>query len=502
MPKKTFPRIGRAAPKAIGVSILLAVRLAVSAEISVTASYDEAIAAYRAGNYEQALNCLDKLEALDLKPPTHAEVQNLRALILMRECDYEAAESVLEGALELDPSLSNAKFNLAEIPFMNRDWVEARKRFERILVEESGDLGTDVRELVRFKIFLTFLLERNDAAAEEAMKNWEQTRPAVYYARAAIARNHGREEEARKWQIEAISKFGEATNKLYAESFYEVGWEQRPMTQRREDFAISSASERTQLEAGKALDKAASDVSSGHFENALTSLAHAEEQLPQQGLSHNMRAEILIKQGKLDQAESELRTALEIDPKLSGAAYNLAAIYFKRQQFSQARDQLEKLFAAATEPQSQQFLKYKVFLSFLLEGSEYQAELMMKRFTYTAETPAVYYAHAAWSFQHGEADRGKDWVQTAERLYSPALNLIFADDFYQLHWLSRSSDEPGSSKAASTIATLPDPPASLSMPMNSSNWTFEAGLAAPPPQFASQVKPDFFDPLPPAPLKP
>jgi tetratricopeptide (TPR) repeat protein len=456
MPRKTLPAIRGLMTKAFALSLvsLFVLHLTASAEINIPATYEEALSSYRAGSYTQALGCLNKLEPLALKPSTRAEVHNLRAVILMRGCDYEAAETNLRAALELAPSLSNAKFNLGEIAFLEQDWAEARSRFERILAEEGGDLDTEVRQLIRFKIFLTYLLERNDAAAGELIKTWEETSPMSYYGRAAIVRNRGAADEARKWLEMAETKFGEGASKLYRESFYEIGWERRPAAQARKDFGISSAAERAsrkQLEAERTLAHARTEVSSGHLDKALASIARVEEQLPSEGFSNSLRAEILIKENKLDEAESELCTALELNPNLHGAAYNLASIYFKRRQFSLARDELEKLYASATVEQSQQFLKYKVFLTLLLEGSDDQAELMMNRFTYTAETPALYYARAAWSFQHGAADRGQGWVETAERLYSPALNLIFVEDFYQLQWLTRTGNEVSSPEAASIV---------------------------------------------------
>ena len=57
----------------------------------------------------------------------------------------------------------------------------------------------------------------------------------------------------------------------------------------------------------------------------------------------------------------------------------------KGQELAQARDRLEKLFAVATDHRSQQLILYKVFLTFVLEGLDYQAELLRQRFSYTGE---------------------------------------------------------------------------------------------------------------------
>ena len=495
-PKRVF--VGKAFT--FSLLTLLSLQLTVSAETNPVTIYDEAISAYKGGRYDQAMQSLDQLETLDLKPSTRAEARNLRALIFMRECEYDSAEAFLHQALELEPSLFNAKFNLGEISFVNRNWGEARKRFESLLLGENGNLESDVRELIRFKIFLTLLLERKNGAAEEMMRTWEQSLPAAYYAHAAIARNQGHMQEATRWRSDAQTNFAAATTNLYLESFYEIGWEERPVTQPRKDFEIPSATERatrTELDAGKALASAREDVSSGHLERALASIAQAEKELPKQGFSHNLRAEILMKQGKLDEAENELQKALALTPKLSEASYNLAAIYFKRKQFSKAREELEKLFSVTRETQSQQFLRYKVFLTFLLEGSDYQAELMMKKFTYTAETPALYYAQAAWSFHHGQTEDGNDWIQTARRIYSPELNLIFADDFYPLRWLSGPVEKTPSLAESTSAASSTDPYQAQLQPITPTNWTFETGLMPPALQFTFPAGNDLLKPLPP-----
>ena len=427
--KRSSPkRVLLAKAVTLSMFVLLSVRFAHAAEAKIEATYDQAISAYNAGSYDQALKYLDSLEALDLKPSTRAEARNLRAIILMRECDYDAAEVTLHQSLELAPSLSNAKFNLGEISFLDRDWVEARRRFQRILVEDSTELESDVSQLIRFKIFLTFLLQGKEGVAEQIMKQWESASPAGYYARAAIARAQGHAEEGKKWLSVAETKFGQAASKLYLESFYEVGWVQRPETQSRQNFEIASSAEsesRLASETGKALLEARDDVA----------------------------------------------------PILREESYNLADDSLKLRQFARARDQLEKLFASATDRQSQQFILYKIFLTFLLEGSDYKANLLLKRFDFTDKIPALYYARGAWAFQHGDSASGRDWVQTAERIYSLAQNGLFLDDFYRLHWLDMTGDQISSSEiklVSPWLDTLSLPPA----PTTLSTWAAASTNAA------------------------
>jgi tetratricopeptide (TPR) repeat protein len=433
----------------LSILILFLARIPICAEVNVAATYDQAISAYKAGSYDQALASLDELEGSNLKQSVRAEVRNLRGIILMREHDYEAAQKTLEQALELAPSLSNAKFNLGEIAFLKRDWIEARRRFERILVEDSRDLESGVRQLISFKVFLTYLLEGNDSVAENLMKSWEQTSAPVYYARAAIAQERGSADEAKEWQNAAKTKFGTETDKLYAESFYELGWNERPASRQREYFEISSATERQrhlEVSAKEVLANVEGAVYAQYLKDGLFSPAESEKHPPDEGFLDTLRPQFLIGQKQLTGTEAPLCLAPNGGPSLAEPSDDRSGPILKSQELAQARDRLEKLFAVATDHRSQQLILYKVFLTFVLEGLDYQAELLRQRFSYTGETPALYYAHAAWAFQHGHSASGNDWVEAAERIYPPELNSLFLDDFYRLGWVDPDGDHISSTR--------------------------------------------------------
>jgi hypothetical protein len=62
---------------------------------------------------------------------------------------------------------------------------------------------------------------------------------------------------------------------------------------------------------------------------------------------------------------------------------------------------------------------------------------MMEEFQFTGDTPALYYAQAAWEYKHNNAQKAEDWTNSANKIYSPALNGVFADAFYDVGWLQR-----------------------------------------------------------------
>src|SRR5207244_10543964 len=107
-------------------------------------------------NFPQAVK---ELDAIDARQPGLAPSQNLRGVILMRQGVYDKAEAALLEASRLDPKFWNARFNLAEIPFLKKDWPAARSRFEALLSSSESDLASEASQLIQYKILLTYLLE-------------------------------------------------------------------------------------------------------------------------------------------------------------------------------------------------------------------------------------------------------------------------------------------------------------------------------------------------------
>lgn len=167
----------------------------------------------------------------------HAEKLAARGARLIQACEYEAAEVLLERALELQPNLWPARFNFARIPLRKRDWAEARTRFDAILVAEKKSENIQV---LRYEILLTRLLAGEEAAASEAIEQLERNpqSPAARYARAAVARQHDATDEARRW-LAAAAQVPDPFAPLYTESFSDLGWEPNDTA---EDLSLLSAS--------------------------------------------------------------------------------------------------------------------------------------------------------------------------------------------------------------------------------------------------------------------
>src|SRR5947207_1956793 len=134
------------------------------------AMYDKAFREFDANHYSATLKALD---AIDARQPNLAESLNLRGVILMRQGDYDKAEAALRKALQVEPKFWNASFNLAEIPFLRKNWAEARNRFEALVAGNSDEIQGETRLLIQYKVLLTFVLQGREKMVDWILNKFE-----------------------------------------------------------------------------------------------------------------------------------------------------------------------------------------------------------------------------------------------------------------------------------------------------------------------------------------
>ena len=446
---------------AIAVLVLgsLAADNVAPSKAELEAMYDKAFRAFDSSNFPEALKQLDSIDA---RQPDLAESQNLRGVIYMRQGIYDKAEAALREALRIDPKFWNARFNLAEIPFLRKDWAEARNRFQELLSSNASELQGEATQLIQYKILLTYLLEGKENMVDSILAKFELSpdTPAVHYANAAIALQQKNTQEARDWMAQAEKNFSPQLNKLFAESLYEVGWLQKQAGQQRAALELTSAAERTAKSkafAKSRIEQARQAFQQRDLTSALKFVNDADSADPNQAGIINLRGEILMEQKQFDQAEAEFKKALKADPKFRQAQFNLALVPLKKKDYTTARDRFEALLGktpGGDKSEGAQIIKFNIFMTFLLEGKESRAQKMMEQFQFTGDTPALYYAQAAWEFKHNNPNKATDWITSAKKIYSPALNLVFADSFYDLAWLQSPAVATSPAPAAEAATAL------------------------------------------------
>jgi len=421
--------------------------------------YDKAFRAFDANSFPEALKQLD---AIDARQPDLAESQNLRGVIYMRQGIYDKAEAALREALRIDSKFWNARFNLAEIPFLQKNWPEARNRFQELLSSNASELQGEATQLIQYKILLTYLLEGKENMVDSLLAKFELSpdTPAVHYANAAIALQQNKQDDAKKWMTQAEKNFSPALNKLFAESLYEVGWLQKQAGQTRAALELTSASDRaakSKAFARSRVEQARQAYQQRDFAGALKFVNDADAADPNQAATINLRGEIFLEQKQFDQAEAEFKKALKADPKFRQSQFNLALVPLKKKDYATARDRFEALLSktpGGDKSEASQLIKFNVYMTWLLDGKDSRAQKLMEQFQFTGDTPALYYAQAAWEFKHNNPTKATDWITSAKKIYSPALNVVFADSFYDLGWMQSPALATSPAPAAEAATAL------------------------------------------------
>lgn len=156
----------------------------------------EAMKSFKARDFKAALHFADKAD--EMSPPTIWTI-NVRGAVAIEKLEFEEGRRLSIKALEIDRGFLPARFNLAEIPFLQGNYQAARQGWLEIYNALPKDDPTT--ELLAYRICLTYLLEKDMARAKEWLEkipNPSQT-PAYHYANAAWERQSGRMDKWKEW---------------------------------------------------------------------------------------------------------------------------------------------------------------------------------------------------------------------------------------------------------------------------------------------------------------
>ncbi len=177
----------------------------------------EAVRAFNARDFAATVKAIDAAEAI---LPANPLTLNTRGAALIEQKKFDEGAEYCRKALAIEPTFYPARFNLCEVPLVQKRYPEARAMFQKLLDENPKD------ELVQFRILLTWLLEKKD---EEARKTLEAipfpgNTPAYYYGNAAWEFAHDNAAEGAKWVMRGNWVFKPDVTANFSQPFIEVGW--------------------------------------------------------------------------------------------------------------------------------------------------------------------------------------------------------------------------------------------------------------------------------------
>ncbi|HJX24848.1 MAG TPA: hypothetical protein VJ252_01725, partial [Chthoniobacterales bacterium] len=108
-----------------------------------------------------------------------------------------------------------------------------------------------------------------------------------------------------------------------------------------------------------------------------------------------------------------------------------------QKKFAEARDIYEALLREKNILVSNERLRFGVLMAYLGEHNDQGAQSALQRMGFPTQTPAYYYAQAAWGFAHGKDVEAKKWIDAAAKIFDANAIPWFAHPLYEFGWIKK-----------------------------------------------------------------
>lgn len=144
----------------------------------------------------------------------------------------------------------------------------------------------------------------------------------------------------------------------------------------------------------------------------------------------NMLGAVWTKKKDYAKANEYFNRALEMDPTFFPALFNRGEVLFLEKKYPEALDYFSQLQLSARD---YDLLLFKIYLCHLLLNDPESAQAMLDRIKNHSNSPAWYYAQAAWEITNNQQGKAKKYLKNAKVLFPEKIQ-IFEDTFTDLGW--------------------------------------------------------------------
>ena len=169
------------------------------------------------GRFDEALAKTNEVIAQD---PSNSKAFILRGDLYAKKKLWDQAAQDFLTAQKLKPTDPMAKFDLAEIQLMQRQYDAARPGFSALM--KDSDMG----DLAAYKVFLCDLYGGHKEAAATELQAFDDAsqHASYYYSHAAWALYNKQNAEARRWLRSALYIYTAQKNYNYSSTLRELGY--------------------------------------------------------------------------------------------------------------------------------------------------------------------------------------------------------------------------------------------------------------------------------------
>lgn len=144
----------------------------------------------------------------------------------------------------------------------------------------------------------------------------------------------------------------------------------------------------------------------------------------------NLRGAAYTKKKDYVEAKRNFEKALELAPGMFAAHFNMGEVEFLQGNYKEALAKFQQMLDA--DPRNE-LLQFKVFMCYLLMEDEYSSKRALSRIKYPGDTPAWYYAQAAWEHKQGNKAKASEYLSAARYIFSGKTD-IFDETFSDLEF--------------------------------------------------------------------
>ena len=153
--------------------------------------------------------------------------------------------------------------------------------------------------------------------------------------------------------------------------------------------------------------------------------------------SLDLRGCAYMEQGKFDEAAKAFEAAHNASPTVFTPQIHAGDLLLRQKKFSEARDIFEALLKEKNILISNERLRFGILMTYLGEHNEQGAQNALQHIGFPTQTPAYYYAQAAWGFAHGKDVEAKKWIGAASKIFETNAIPWFAYPLYEFGWIKK-----------------------------------------------------------------
>jgi tetratricopeptide (TPR) repeat protein len=183
------------------------------------------------------------------------------------------------------------------------------------------------------------------------------------------------------------------------------------------------------------IDTARREFQKGNFAAARAALDRFEKAGKPTVESYDLRGCIETEQGNFSDAAKSFASAHDTNQSIFAPRLHAGDSLLRQKQYPEARGVYETLLKETNIIISSERLRYAILLTYLGEKNEDAAKRTFEQITFPTESPAYYYAQAAWAFAHGNQRDAQKWLKSAEKIYDTGVTSWFARPLYDFGWI-------------------------------------------------------------------